>query len=303
MGGKTKTKTSSSTTPNPMFTPSIQSATAGLDNAFASAQGSVARYAPMQDQAIQRIQSNINNPPAYLSAARDNMTRTINGDFVNSNPELENMARRIGDQAQGGYAATFGASGRSHGGMAALLSAQGVGDALSTFRGNQYNFERGLQQQATMAAPAFHQDEYTDINALFPAIQSATNLPMGVANQYALGIGGLAQPYTNSRGTQTQSQGFGLAQAIALGAQVAQTAAAASDPRLKTNVVWVSTDEDGLDWFDFDYRQDMGLDLPKERQRGVMATDVAILRPWALGEPLGEYLTVDYSKLSLAMAA
>jgi hypothetical protein len=127
------------------------------------------------------------------------------------------MAKLIGDRTQGNYNATFGASGRAHGGLAALLSGQGVGDALGGFYGNIYNQERGRQQQATMAAPAFHQDEYTDINELFPAVQNTAMLPLAAANQYAGGLGGLLSPYNTSTTTQKQSM---LPQLLGLAAQI-----------------------------------------------------------------------------------
>lgn len=103
-------------------------------------------------------------------------------------------------------------------------------------------------------------------------------------------------------GGGSSSGGFG-----AFLGSVLSTAAASgafpSDPRVKTNVVWVGTDPDGLDWFDFDYRQDMGLELPTERQRGVMAPQVETLRPWAfIPNFRGEYAGVNYTDLESVYA-
>lgn len=68
---------------------------------------------------------------------------------------------------------------------------------------------------------------------------------------------------------------------------------AASDPRLKENVIQIGVLEDGLPLYSYNYIWD-GED---DRQIGVMADEVAELRPWAIGPQVGEYLTVDYSKL------
>ena len=122
-----------------------------------------------------------------------------------------------------------------------------------------------------------------------------------------LGVGALSgnirqssNGYGTQTGSQTQAWGPMLMQAAS---QAAQAAAMGSDPRLKTNVVLVSTDPDGLVWYDFDYRQDMGIELPTQRQRGVMANQVAKLRPWALGPLLaGEYATVNYAALEMEPA-
>jgi hypothetical protein len=129
------------------------------------------------------------------------------------------MAKLIGDRAQGSYNATFGASGRSHGGLAALLSGQGVGDAVGNFYGNTYNAERARQQAAVAAAPAFNADEYTAIDQLFPAVQNATSLPLSAANSYAGGLGNLIAPYATTN--TTQKQGFGLQQALGLASMIA----------------------------------------------------------------------------------
>lgn len=68
---------------------------------------------------------------------------------------------------------------------------------------------------------------------------------------------------------------------------------AASDPRLKENVVQIGYLEDGLPLYSYNYVWD---DVDS-RQVGVMADEVARFRPWALGPKVGEYQTVDYSKL------
>lgn len=216
MGGKTKTKTK--VTPWGPAEGSIKGALAGLDSANATAQGTIAQWSPALNAAIGQIQSNIAHPPQYTTDARTQLDKTINGDYVNSNPYTEGMAKLIADKTQGGYNASFGASGRTHGGLAALLSGQGVGDALGTFYGNQYEGERGRQQQAIMASPAFHQDEYTDINQLFPAVQNTAMLPLNAANAYGSGVTNVSSPYNTTNTTQKKT--MGLADIIGMAAQV-----------------------------------------------------------------------------------
>ena len=108
---------------------------------------------------------------------------------------------------------------------------------------------------------------------------------------------GAVRQASNGYGTSTQrsSQPWGpmLLQAASQGAQ----AAAMSDRRAKLNIVKVGEEADGLGIYDFDYRQDIGIDLSTDRQRGVMADEVARLRPWALGPKIGGYATVNYSAL------
>jgi hypothetical protein len=164
------------------------------------------------------FQQDIASPPQYLTDARHQLDKTINGDYLNpgSNPYEAGMAKLIGDQAQGEYNTTFGASGRSHGGMAALLSSQGVGNALNNFYGGIYESERGRQQQAISAAPGFHGDEFTGINELFPAVANTAMLPVNAASAYGSAVTGLSSPYSNQSQTTTQKtpllpQALGLA--------------------------------------------------------------------------------------------
>lgn len=212
-----KSKSTSKVTP---WDPAaIKRGTGALDSGYGQAQGTIAQWSPALNQAISQIQTNIAHPPSYVTDAQAELDKTIKGDYLSpdSNPYASGMAQQIADRTQGNYNATFGASGRAHGGLAALLSSQGVGDALNNFYGNIYNTERGRQTAATMAAPAFHQDQYTDINELFPAVQNTANLPLAAASQYAGGLSGLLSPYTTTKTTQKQSM---LPALLGLAAQI-----------------------------------------------------------------------------------
>jgi hypothetical protein len=211
---KTKTKTT------PWDPAAIKRGTSALDAGYGQTQATIAQYSPALNNAIQHITDNIAHPMPYVADAKSELDKTIKGDYLDpsTNPYSSGMAKLIADRTQGGYNETFGASGRAHGGMAALLSSQGVGDALNNFYGNIYNTERGRQVGATLAAPAFHQDEYTDINELFPAVQNTANMPLGAAATYAGGLSGLLSPYNTQTTTQKQSM---IPQLLGLAAQIA----------------------------------------------------------------------------------
>ena len=220
MSSKSKTKT----TVTPYDPAAIKAGENALSGAYGQSQGTLAQWSPALNNAISQINQKISNPAQYFTDARTQLDKTINGDYLDpaSNPYASGMAKLIADRTAGNYAATFGASGRAHGGLASLLSSQGIGDALNNFYGNIYNSERGRQQQAIMAAPSFNQDEYTGINELFPAVQNTATLPMQLASSYAGGLGNLISPYTTTK--TTQKQGFGLAQALGLAAQIGSAA-------------------------------------------------------------------------------
>lgn len=95
-----------------------------------------------------------------------------------------------------------------------------------------------------------------------------------------------SQGTSSSQGTSKSSDKPGIQGLLGQGL------AMASDPRLKENVTKLWTRPDGLNVYSFDY-----INGPKD-QTGVMADEVAVLRPDALGpEMTGGYRTVMYDKL------
>jgi hypothetical protein len=101
----------------------------------------------------------------------------------------------------------------------------------------------------------------------------------------AQGFGGLI----GSAGQVGPTQG--IAGAIGQGVGAAASAGAFSDRRLKTNIQRVGTRKDGLGLYEYT------LKTTGERQIGVMADEVAQLRPEALGPVVEGYATVRYDLL------
>jgi len=90
-------------------------------------------------------------------------------------------------------------------------------------------------------------------------------------------------------GTNVTKSSPSLFDSLIAGGQLAGTLF--SDRRLKTKIKRVGTLNDGLGIYEFDYI------WGGERQRGVMADEVATLRPHALGPTVGGYATVNYGAL------
>lgn len=93
----------------------------------------------------------------------------------------------------------------------------------------------------------------------------------------------------NSSGTSTVTQSGGLLNALLGGGQIA--ASIFSDRRLKRDIEQTGMLADGLGMYRYRYVWSDAV------HHGVMADEVAALRPWALGPTIGGYATVDYSKL------
>lgn len=93
---------------------------------------------------------------------------------------------------------------------------------------------------------------------------------------------------SNGTMTGTQKQSGGLLGT--LGGALSLASGMFSDRRLKTNIKQVGTLSDGLGVYSYDY-------IWGEPSVGVMADEVAQLRPWALGAPVNGFATVNYEAL------
>jgi hypothetical protein len=98
--------------------------------------------------------SQLTGPNQYI----DQLLQTTS----HENPYLAQTADRIGQQTGAQLASSFGGSGRSGSGLAALLGGQGIGDALSTFYGNQYNNDQQLRASALTNAAQMQQSGITN---------------------------------------------------------------------------------------------------------------------------------------------
>lgn len=113
---------------------------------------------------------------------------------------------------------------------------------------------------------------------------------LGLGNLGLGAAGTVAQAGQYSKGQGATQGGMGKQLLPMIGS--AALTAAASDPALKTNVEHVGYDNDNIPMYEFDYRQDTKLDLPKGRFRGYMADALLVVRPDVVAVSDDGYLTV-----------
>jgi len=126
--------------------------------------------------------------------------------------------------------------------------------------------------------------------------QTVENQFAGDYMQRLLGVGGMGmqagqlvtQAGQQSESTQKSKQKDGIGKILG----AAAGAAAASDERLKKDIIPVGTNKDGLTVYQYRYKY--GDD---SLQYGVMAQEVAVKKPEALGPVVDGYMSVDYSKI------
>lgn len=132
------------------------------------------------------------------------------------------------------------------------------------------------------------------------ALQSrGAELNQGFFNNYLQNLSGLAGQGLQAgglianTGQRSTSSGRGGSPGLlgSIGSAVGGIASIFSDRRLKTHIRKVGEFADGLGIYTYRY---IG---QKNRLRGVMADEVAKLRPWALGRTVAGYATVNYGAL------
>lgn len=288
-------KSKSSTKPIKEFMPTIQSASAGLTADYNANKQGTADIANSITSRLPDLANKAFGPSSLLTSAQGYAQDTIGGKYLNNNPFVNEMAGNARAAAADDVQSYFGKLGRTGSGANMESFARGVNEADLNFRGGIYNQERGMQQQAAGMAPALNAADYDGIGTYLQAAGVGAELPYLASQKYAQGVGGLLGSYT--KGTQTAALGPSL---ISAGGSIA-SASAGSDARLKTRIQKVGSYDDGLGIYDFDYIDDMPASIrevcPSGRQRGVMASEVAKLRPWALGPVVDGFATVNYGAL------
>lgn len=208
-----------------------------------------------------------------------------------ANDTFKAPAQQLTQQGQSGLSSFMGALTGQDGGAGFNQFKQSIGynnilgEAMRSIQGamgargllNSGSTLKALQDRAGQIAGGTFNNW---LGQLLQGSQAGLNAGQGFGNT-VLG----ANQYTRQGGFNQFLQSAG---------QVAQgigTGVAASDPRLKEDVELIDLKPDGLGVYRYRYEGE------EDVRVGVMADEVAVLRPEALGPVIAGFLTVDYSKL------
>jgi hypothetical protein len=98
--------------------------------------------------------------------AKDLVQSTMNGDYLNSNPYLDQMFQQGADKIKGNVNAQFSSAGRTGSGAHAGRMYEEQGDLYNNMYGGQYQQERKNQLAAATLAPGLAQNDYADMDRL-----------------------------------------------------------------------------------------------------------------------------------------
>lgn len=255
--------TNTTTTPWSGVQPYIKDSLTAAQDLYNSGAGyypnsTVAAQSGTTQQAIDLTTERALNGSAVGNAAQSNATATLNGDYLNSNPNLQGaidaatsgLVRQYQTATLPAINASFSKSGRygsnaQYGAGGAVDTANNtlasqIGNISSTMAYNNYNDERSRQLQASSLAPSLANMDFANLNALTGAGASIDQYSQSQLNdliaryQYANGgalddyiarINGTgAQNYKNS--ASTPASGSALAGALGGGLSGAATGAA-----------------------------------------------------------------------------
>lgn len=209
----------------------------------------------------------------------------LSGKFLDpsNNPGLQSILDRTNRDVTGNVNSQFAAAGRYGSAAYTDVLSRNLAENEGAILADQYNRERGMMDSAASTAP---QLEASALAQLLQASGLGAELPYTGTNALAGGLSALFG------GGVQKGPGLG-SQLLSAGAQVGSAALAASDRRLKENIEKVGEFDDGLGVYRWNYIWDE----PQTRQEGVMADEVAELRPWAVGPEIAGFATVDYARL------
>jgi hypothetical protein len=224
-----------------------------------------------------------------IEVARGYAGDVLGGKYLTGNPYLDEIAGRTRSNVSDQVNAIFSRAGRTGASAHTGVLGRELSDSENRLRYGDYEAERNRMGQAAGLVPGLTAADAARVEPFLSATQLGSTLPYLGAQTLASGMGGLLGPYTQT--TQKKSLGSTLMDAATAAAY------AFSDPSLKKDAKLLDIRDDGLGVYEFKYKRRSGFDLPKGRQVGVMADEVAALRPDALGPVVLGKRMVDYAQL------
>lgn len=281
MGKKSKSESGPPKWAKPYVVGGINSAQGVYDQQ----KGNIADISGQVQDMIPGLMSKFEGGNPALTAATGYATDVLGGKYMDGNPFLEDMIGQTNQSVGDTISARFGSRGSFGGTKWAEGMGEGLGRAELGLRYGNYSDEMNRMAGAAGMAPGLNQAEYAGVAPILAASQTGAQLPFTGINNLTSNISGLI----GNSGTQTQGKnGAGnIAEGIGTALSIASMF---SDRRLKTNIRKIGEYADGLGRYVWTY-------VWGERAEGVMADEVAELRPWALGPEVGGYATVDYNRL------
>lgn len=249
-----------------------------------------------------------------LGQAQGEASKSLSGAYLdpNTNPGFQSMVDTVRAKTLPGIDARFISSGRTGSGLHGRAVGEGLGSAIGNLAYQNYGDERNRMTGAMGAAPGLAAADYNDpamlaqvgaareaqaqlgINEDVARFDQGQMAPSQSLAQFMQMIQGNYGGQTTGTTQQLIPQSNPWMQALGFGSSLAGAAGriwGASDRRLKENIKPVGETFDGLPIYSYRYK---GGSAP---MMGVMAQEVAKVKPEAVGVMPSDYLAVDYGAI------
>lgn len=300
MGGGTKTKSESKQGSGQTWAqPYALDATKNVFSVYDANKDNLSAQAQKANDLVGTFEGNLTKAGSVGNAGQGYFNSVMGGKYLTGNPYIDAMIQATNKDVTNNVNSQFTLGGRYGSGAHTGVLANELSEAENALRYGDYSAERdrmGQAAQGSVAADAARaQAEAAAAQTLLAQQQLAASLPYVGSESLASSLGALFGGGTSTSTSKT-SNGIGgvLGGLGGLGQGIGAMGSAgmfASDPRLKENIVKLGAEPDGLGFYEWNY---IGSD---ERDAGVMADEVAELRPWALGPVVDGFMTVNYEAL------
>jgi hypothetical protein len=273
------------TGPSKFAAPFITQGANAVQGAYNANQPNIANISSFLQNNMGKVSSSLIDNPG-LAAAGGYNSDVLSGKYLGGNPHLQSIIDSTNSDVANKVNGAIGMRGGAGGSAQAQIMARELAKNESNLRYQDYSTERGYQDKGVANAAALSGANDNNIQALLQYLTGQAQIPQAGANSYAASIGGLLG--NSQLQTSTPSTGSSIMQGLGTAASIASIF---SDRRLKTGIRKLGEMADGLGIYA--YRYIWG----GPEQRGVMADEVASLRPWALGPTVRGFATVNYGAL------
>jgi hypothetical protein len=123
-------------------------------------------FSNQSEQALTNIEELAGQTPGFVSAAGDNLEKTLNGGFLNDNPYLDQAFSQGADQIENRINSAASLRGRVGSGAHQELLTKNLGQLANNIYGGNYQSERDRMQGATMAAPVLDNLRFSNAERL-----------------------------------------------------------------------------------------------------------------------------------------
>ena len=277
-------KSKSTTKYNAQALPFINSATSAVQGAYQNNLGNVSDVTSALKSSFDNY--NVTNP--NLTAAGSYVSDVLGGKYLNGNPYLQGIIDDTNSSVTDQVNALFSKAGQTGSSRQIGELGKQLASAENNLRYANYSDEQDRIANAISQATGLNSATNQNLATQLALGSGLTSIGTDAANSYANALASLWGNNTTTTNKSSPSLGSSIGSALSTAGSLASLF---SDSRLKTDIRKVGEEADGLGVYE--YRYIWGGPV----QRGVMADEVASLRPWALGPERAGFATVNYEKL------